>query len=52
VKHQWGKDDICKRCKLRRSGYQGGRTGSLVYVSAKGNVRSFAGQCAPPEVSR
>ena len=46
--HQWGPDDVCKVCRLRRDGYAGGRTGQLVYTDVNGVRRLRAGYCALP----
>jgi hypothetical protein len=48
-RHQWGPDDVCKRCGIYRSGYGGGRTGSLTYYTAKGGVElaDRAPSCRP-----
>jgi hypothetical protein len=45
-RHQWAPDDSCRRCGLRRSGYSGGRTGSMSYTPLRGPVRDRAGACA------
>jgi hypothetical protein len=46
-RHQWAPDDSCRRCGLRRSGYSGGRTGSMSYTPLRGPVRDRAGACVP-----
>jgi hypothetical protein len=47
ARHSWNADDACVQCGLYRSGFQGGRTGSLTYYSAAGSVRRHAGPCTP-----
>lgn len=47
TRHQWGPNDACRRCGLRRSGYSGGRTGSMSYTPLHGPVRARAGRCLP-----
>jgi len=46
-RHKWNEDDCCTQCGLYRSGYGGGRTGSMKYLTADGGVRSRAGNCTP-----
>jgi hypothetical protein len=53
IRHHWNSLDECVRCGLRRHGlrrhgYQGGRTGSMTYVTHHGQTMSRAGDCPYP----
>jgi hypothetical protein len=44
-RHRWGEKDVCLDCALRRDGYSGGRTGSLVYTWPDGHTTGRAFEC-------
>jgi hypothetical protein len=46
VQHDWAKNDVCRNCLATRHGYQGGRTGGIIYVSVDGARSVTAGACS------
>jgi len=48
MRHKWNSHDACERCGMVRSGYSGGRTGSMSYYKANGKTLDRAGPCLSP----
>lgn len=46
-RHDWNENDACNACGMQRSGHSGGRTGSMNYYTADGNITRRAGPCIP-----